>query len=95
MKRMDFDYCPACGGQLDTGWECAKCGKDWMPVDHPQGKEEPQKTISRMRGVLETLLAIELLEYHDKNFLAYQSSPKTFSEEKQALIRHGLHVFRN
>lgn len=22
------DICPECGGQLDTGWECNRCGYD-------------------------------------------------------------------
>lgn len=22
------DYCPECGGELDTGWECIDCGFD-------------------------------------------------------------------
>ena len=28
------DHCPAvgCGGELDTGWECNKCGFDAMPI---------------------------------------------------------------
>jgi len=24
------DMCPECGGDLDTGWECGKCGYDAM-----------------------------------------------------------------
>lgn len=27
-----FEYCPLCSGDLDTGWECIKCGKDWMAM---------------------------------------------------------------
>lgn len=30
-RDMAFDYCPSCGGDLDTGWECNKCGRDWRP----------------------------------------------------------------
>jgi hypothetical protein len=26
-----YDLCPECGGNLDTGWECNKCGHDAMP----------------------------------------------------------------
>jgi hypothetical protein len=26
---ITFEYCPTCGGDLDTGWECNKCGRDW------------------------------------------------------------------
>lgn len=25
------DKCPECGGELDTGWECNKCGFDARP----------------------------------------------------------------
>jgi hypothetical protein len=27
--NMDFEYCPGCGGELDTGYECLDCGRDW------------------------------------------------------------------
>jgi hypothetical protein len=26
------DYCPDCGGQLDTGWECNSCQFDARPL---------------------------------------------------------------
>lgn len=29
--KMYFDYCPSCMGELDTGFECLKCGRDWRP----------------------------------------------------------------
>lgn len=25
------ETCPECGGELDTGWECNKCGFDAQP----------------------------------------------------------------
>ena len=25
----NWAFCPNCGGSLDTGWECVKCGADW------------------------------------------------------------------
>lgn len=25
---IDQDRCPECGGELDTGWECNRCGFD-------------------------------------------------------------------
>lgn len=25
------NYCPDCGGELDTGWECNSCGYDAQP----------------------------------------------------------------
>ena len=34
-KEMRFEYCPSCGGGLDTGWECKRCGRDWMPWAYP------------------------------------------------------------
>lgn len=30
-RKMSFEYCPACAGELDTGFECKKCGRDWRP----------------------------------------------------------------
>lgn len=30
-----FTHCPACGGQLDTGWECNDCGSDWRELAYP------------------------------------------------------------
>ena len=32
QKCADVDMCPKCGGELDTGWECNKCGFDAMPL---------------------------------------------------------------
>jgi len=29
--EMAFEYCPTCAGELDTGWECNDCGRDWRP----------------------------------------------------------------
>lgn len=28
--RRKIDYCASCGGDLDTGWECTRCGIDWQ-----------------------------------------------------------------
>lgn len=33
-QSMDFEYCPSCGGDLDTGYECTKCGRDWQSYVH-------------------------------------------------------------
>lgn len=30
-QEMSWDYCPSCAGELDTGFECLKCGRDWRP----------------------------------------------------------------
>lgn len=27
-----WDYCPSCAGELDTGFECLKCGEDWRSL---------------------------------------------------------------
>lgn len=27
-----LSYCPTCGGTLDTGWECNRCGRDWISL---------------------------------------------------------------
>jgi len=27
-----WEYCPDCGGNLDTGYECNSCKRDWLPV---------------------------------------------------------------
>lgn len=27
--KREFEHCPTCGGDLDIGWECTKCGRDW------------------------------------------------------------------
>jgi hypothetical protein len=35
--RVKNDICPECGGSLDTGWECNKCGRDW--IETAQGEE--------------------------------------------------------
>ena len=31
-STTDWAFCPRCGGSLDTGWECVKCGADWRWV---------------------------------------------------------------
>ena len=32
---MDWQFCPYCGGDLDTGWECNDCSQDWMELAFP------------------------------------------------------------
>lgn len=34
-KCTAADLCPQCGGELDTGWECNKCGYDAKPHTAP------------------------------------------------------------
>lgn len=31
QQDMAFEYCPSCAGELDTGFECLTCGRDWRP----------------------------------------------------------------
>lgn len=28
-EKRQWDYCPTCGGELDTGFECLSCNLDW------------------------------------------------------------------
>lgn len=43
QKCAAVDMCPKCGGELDTGWECNKCGYDALPHVKPErcGKMNP------------------------------------------------------
>lgn len=34
-RRTRWAYCPACGSDLDTGWECCGCGLDWITFAGP------------------------------------------------------------
>ena len=43
--------------------------------------------LERLKGYLETLNAIELLEYYDKNHLYFGTDPAKLSREKQELFR--------
>ena len=31
----EWQFCPFCGDDLDTGWECNGCGQDWMEYAFP------------------------------------------------------------
>lgn len=31
VNRISTEYCAFCGGELDTGFECKKCGADFLP----------------------------------------------------------------
>lgn len=31
LKSREWEYCPTCGGELDTGFECLRCELDWRP----------------------------------------------------------------
>jgi hypothetical protein len=30
-QSMEWEYCPSCAGELDTGFECNTCERDWRP----------------------------------------------------------------
>jgi len=30
-KIMEWDFCPSCAEELDKGFECNSCGRDWRP----------------------------------------------------------------
>lgn len=30
-EKRQWDYCPSCGNELDTGFECLSCNLDWQP----------------------------------------------------------------
>lgn len=32
LALVKDDICPECGGALDTGWECNRCGYDAQPI---------------------------------------------------------------
>ncbi len=49
-------------------------------------EESYSATLKRIREMAETWLAVETLEYHDKNWLSGDS--KTRSEQQQVLIRN-------
>ncbi len=48
--------------------------------------------IGELTEILEVLLAIELLEYHNKGYLAYDN--KRRSEERQKLIKRALRLIK-
>ena len=39
-----WEYCPSCGGVLDTGWECLSCKADWrgFAAFHPGIEQAPK-----------------------------------------------------
>lgn len=41
--RVERGKCPICPGDLDTGWECASCGYDALPLAHPTPGDSPCK----------------------------------------------------
>ena len=43
----EFEYCPACSDDLDTGWECNGCGIDWMRIVSLANETAAQMIIRR------------------------------------------------
>lgn len=50
-KAIEREQCPDCGGELDTGWECNKCGADWRnhvrTIDAAKSEAEEYRAIKR------------------------------------------------
>ena len=55
-----------------------------------------ESEIKELRECLEVLLAIELLEYHNRTFLddSLNKSPKKLNEEKRELICRGISIIK-
>ena len=34
-KHKEWQFCPYCASELDTGWECVRCDTDWLPYAYP------------------------------------------------------------
>lgn len=68
------------------GCSCAE-GK---PVTQKMLNDQQKTRLGFARGYAETLYAVELLEYHDKNFLQHGTNPKLLSEQKQEIFRELL-----
>jgi len=50
-----------------------------------------QDVLTRIQELSEELLAILLLEYHNKNHLRLGTSPKKLNEEKREIVNAILH----
>lgn len=67
-----WEYCPSCGGVLDTGWECLSCKADWRgfaafhPGIEPAPKPAPEPERSCGTCLHERADSDELCEFcHD------------------------------
>ena len=63
-KSGDWSYCPACGGGVDTGYECGKCGRDWLEYHQTRSailaqRTKAQQEIARLRGACEQIHYID------------------------------------
>ena len=45
-----------------------------------------QKRLARIQGYLEELLAVLVLEYHNKNHLMHGARPKRLNEDQRELV---------
>ncbi len=45
-KRREWNWCPFCRGDLDTGWECNDCQADLMPYAYPWW----QRWVDKLKG---------------------------------------------
>lgn len=61
------------------------------------GMSHDDRYLAVLREVLEVLQSIELLEYHDKNWLPQWAieSPRVLVEQKIRMIRRGLQALNN
>lgn len=58
-KSGDWSYCPACGGGIDTGYECGECGRDWLEY-HETGaalRQQLAEAQARVRELEQAVLA--------------------------------------
>lgn len=47
-EQASFEYCPSCAGELDTGFECKQCGRDWRPWATMQLADEVQRRMDQV-----------------------------------------------
>lgn len=59
VKRQDWSYCPECGGSIDTGYECNKCGRDWLEF-HETRQEAIDKHAALQARITELEQALRL-----------------------------------
>jgi tRNA(Ile2) C34 agmatinyltransferase TiaS len=41
----ESERCPDCGGDLDTGWECNDCRKDWRDIAYTPIERDRDKRL--------------------------------------------------
>lgn len=54
-KSGDWSYCPACGGSIDTGYECNQCGRDWLEFHETHKAHTPAGPGELTRVAIERL----------------------------------------